>query len=1110
MRVGRGYELRQCVGQGATGWVYRARREGLAAPVVVKLAVPRSPPADSPAPPDRRLERFARGARLLQRVQHPHVIDLFELGFTRAGLFFTVAEYLGGGTLRHWLEAAAAEQPAGARRPPLARSEGLAVLWQLLLALQASHRVGLVHRDVKPENVMLVEPGARGVHAKLVDFALARPASGEGAAVTAPGEICGSPAYMAPEQIRGGDVSPATDLYSLGILLHELLTGQRPFGEADVAELLTLQLSTPVPPLSSEKTGPRFTADQEWVAARAVAKEPDDRFGSAQEMRAAFEAAFFPEKGVPGRDRRDRIEPRVGTRVSPGFAATSAAVTSAETMSGPPSSQPVNGEGDGGSTRSWREVKATGVSSKQERSGSPQTMPRSRFPAVAKAPHPPLRRAPLRAARLRAIERSRRGSREPQRARAFSAAADTQEAAFPPATVDLEALRSFLYGPGRVLSLEGAPGSGRQALLQAAVALAGRRGCEVLRAGPDPWPAPRPLQPLQLLVSQATGFEGRAEDPAALPRLLAGLGLPAADAAGLRLLFDLRTPAVELPLDAQARELAAAVGRILASAPRARLIVVEDTAALDSASRWLLRELAQRLQGRSTRLLVSGSAPVIPAGPGVQRLRPHRLPTSTVEREARRALGDPPGAAALAAEIARRSDGRGAAAAVLVALARTGELPAQDDPVERRRILAGRTSADARRLLLRLAFLGGRAPRALLRALWGPGAAPARALASLTSAGLVATDAVGTLRLRYPPLAARLRDTLDEPTRADWSARAHRHLRRQGVEATTLAPFVDGAPRPELGVEILEQAAARCRRRFDPEGAFDHLQRARRINRWQRLLPDAHPAQLRLAWRAAGALRAAEHEPVAQMLLRSARAGSEAQPGWSARLDAALAESLALDPASAKEALSRVDQALGAALASHDAEVLLQVGAVRVGLLRRMGRAREARDALEELLGHPTVLEGAEGPPRQGAEGAEGPEPLADPASPSDPVVTLLWLGVEIYQALGWEAQVVELLGQINRRGQRAGRRAEVARARLREAEILQSEHRSLVPAALDALALYDELGDRLNAARAARLLALADRGSRLRHARALQDRAREIGWHAGLLCADELLSASG
>jgi len=123
-------------------------------------------------------------------------------------------------------------------------------------------------------------------------------------------------------------------------------------------------------------------------------------------------------------------------------------------------------------------------------------------------------------------------------------------------------------------------------------------------------------------------------------------------------------------------------------------------------------------------------------------------------------------------------------------------------------------------------------------------------------------------------------------------------------------------------------------------------------------------------------------------------------------------------------------------------------------------------------------------------------------------VATLLWLGVEIYQTLGWRAQVAELLGQINQRGQRAGRRAEVARARLREAVVRRPDPESVVGAALDALALYDELGDRLNAARAARLLAMADQASRLRHVRTRRARAREIGWRAGVQSADELLSA--
>jgi predicted Ser/Thr protein kinase len=240
-------EVRELIGQGGMGAVYLARQPALDRPVALKLVRPR---AADPA----FAERFAREARALARLSHPNVVAVYESG-EADGLPYLVMEYVPGATLRALMR--------DRRQTPAA---ALALVPQLCDALDYAHAQGVVHRDVKPENI-LVTPDGR---VKVVDFGLAKVADPAAGSLTGTRQAMGTPHYMAPEQWeRPGTVDHRADIYALGVVLYELLTGELPHGRFD-------------PP--SRKAGVDARVDA--VVFRALARAPGDRYQRAGEVKA--------------------------------------------------------------------------------------------------------------------------------------------------------------------------------------------------------------------------------------------------------------------------------------------------------------------------------------------------------------------------------------------------------------------------------------------------------------------------------------------------------------------------------------------------------------------------------------------------------------------------------------------------------------------------------------------------------------------------------------------------------------------------------------------------------------------------------------------------------
>ena len=280
-----GYRIEELVGRGGMGAVYRAEEARLGRKVALKVI------AADLAEDSRFRERFLRESRIAASLDHPHVVPIYQAG-EEDGALFIAMRYVEGTDLAKLLAADGALEPGRA----------VALLEQVAEALDAAHEQGLVHRDVKPSNI-LISVAAGKEHCYLSDFGLTK-RTGSLSGVSAPGDVVGTLEYVAPEQITGDDVDARADLYSLGCVLYECLAGESPFPRAtDVALLWAHVHEEPTPPSEARAELPRAL---DPVLARALAKDPSRRQSSAGELVGAARSALGLVETTPPATRTTR------------------------------------------------------------------------------------------------------------------------------------------------------------------------------------------------------------------------------------------------------------------------------------------------------------------------------------------------------------------------------------------------------------------------------------------------------------------------------------------------------------------------------------------------------------------------------------------------------------------------------------------------------------------------------------------------------------------------------------------------------------------------------------------------------------------------------------
>lgn len=268
------YRLERRIGEGGMAQVYLANDLERKKAVAIKVLLPRV--AIVPGA----VERLQREAAIARRLDHPNVCRVLDFGWTADKLFYLVLPFVEGETLGALMT----------RTGPMAASDAVRRLGDVCSGLDYAHTMGVVHRDMKPDNVMIM-PQA-GDRAVVMDFGLAKEAQAQpnGARLTATGMVVGTPAYMSPEQLSGGDVDGRTDQYSVGLMAYEMLVGRLPFTGVTPEALLVARLRDTPEPLRSLR--PELPAALEAALLRALAFEPGDRFPTMREFARELAAAL--------------------------------------------------------------------------------------------------------------------------------------------------------------------------------------------------------------------------------------------------------------------------------------------------------------------------------------------------------------------------------------------------------------------------------------------------------------------------------------------------------------------------------------------------------------------------------------------------------------------------------------------------------------------------------------------------------------------------------------------------------------------------------------------------------------------------------------------------
>jgi serine/threonine-protein kinase len=265
------------------GTVYRAGRLLIGDRVAVKVLHP-----DQMADPQA-VERFRREAQTAARLKHPNVVTVYDFGVSREGLNYQVMELAEGESLRSLVE----------RHGRLAETAAAEIIRQVCAALDEAHRQGIVHRDIKPENI-LVQTIPGGLQVKLLDFGIAALRDVKAGRLTQTGAVVGTPHYMSPEQCLGEELDGRSDIYSLGIVLFEMLTGVVPFDSPTTTAIAIKHVNDPPPP--PRILNPKISPAVESVVLRALEKRRDARPQTAGEM--ARELIAAADKARIKRSRR--------------------------------------------------------------------------------------------------------------------------------------------------------------------------------------------------------------------------------------------------------------------------------------------------------------------------------------------------------------------------------------------------------------------------------------------------------------------------------------------------------------------------------------------------------------------------------------------------------------------------------------------------------------------------------------------------------------------------------------------------------------------------------------------------------------------------------------
>ncbi len=281
------FQILQKIGSGGMGAVYKALQPEMNRMVGVKILHPKL------ANRKDLVSRFRREARAMSHLTHPNTVKVFLYGELDDGSLYIIMEFLEGKNLNQTVRA----------QGPFPVERALPILIQVCGALEEAHRQGIIHRDLKPENIFLCQSGGLKDYPKVLDFGLAKVTEREmrpgSVILTQEGMVFGTPEFMSPEQAQGKTLTPASDQYSLAVILYEVLTGKLPFEAKSAMDFLSLHVTGKPIPLSQRVAGRTFPPLLDRVMQKALSKQVDERFASMADLAQALQAVLEGKSELP-------------------------------------------------------------------------------------------------------------------------------------------------------------------------------------------------------------------------------------------------------------------------------------------------------------------------------------------------------------------------------------------------------------------------------------------------------------------------------------------------------------------------------------------------------------------------------------------------------------------------------------------------------------------------------------------------------------------------------------------------------------------------------------------------------------------------------------------
>ncbi|MDX2010656.1 MAG: TonB family protein [Myxococcaceae bacterium] len=313
------FRLLERIATGGMGQVYRAEQLPMGRMVAVKVL----PPVPEGAQGQQFAARFMREAAVTSQLKHPNTVSVFDYGVTDDGIFYIAMELLEGRTLAKTLK----------QQGPFPWRRAIDVTLQICRSVREAHRLGVVHRDLKPANVMLLDQDSDADVVKVLDFGLVKPFATNDADMTQSGIFLGSPTYMSPEQARG-EATPRSDLYSIGVILYQLLTGVAPFESKNSIDVIVQHIQEPVPAMADKRAGLDVPPALEAIVRRCLEKDPAARYESLDPLVDALREVLDPNAPRLTRELRAAPPPLASPTPFPPAVASRASESSELTRTG--------------------------------------------------------------------------------------------------------------------------------------------------------------------------------------------------------------------------------------------------------------------------------------------------------------------------------------------------------------------------------------------------------------------------------------------------------------------------------------------------------------------------------------------------------------------------------------------------------------------------------------------------------------------------------------------------------------------------------------------------------------------------------------------------------